>query len=163
VMGDTGVQENKNMSIKTVEMELAVANFMYKKGAEAVISKTNFLYYEADILSVTKSHYLTEVELKVSKSDFMADFKKSHKHDSKLTKYLYYSVPTDLVELAKEKLSEDVGILEVYRPPWNSKAVRCKTVRDAKIRSNKPLTDKQVINLYRLGCYKEWVFKAKQK
>jgi hypothetical protein len=151
------------MNIKTVEMELAVANFMYKKGAEAVISKTNFLYYEADILSVTKSHYLTEVELKVSKSDFLADFKKGHGHNSKLTKYLYYSVTSDLVELTKEKLDPNIGIIEVYRDHYRPNVVRCKVVRDAKIRSSKPLTDKQVMNLYRLGCYKEWGFKAKQK
>lgn len=151
------------MSIKTVEMELAVANFMYKKGAEAVISKTNFLRYEADILSVTKSHYLTEVELKVSKSDFMADFKKRHGHSSKLTKYLYYSVTTDLVELAKEKLKPSVGIIEVYRDPRYHTIIRCKVIREPEIRSNKPLTDKQIIDLYRLGCYKEWGFKAKNK
>lgn len=151
------------MSIKTVEMELAVANFMYKKGAEAVISKTKFLRYEADILSVTKSHYLTEVELKVSKSDFMADFKKRHNHGSKLTKYLYYAVPSELVELALDKLDSGVGVLEVFQPKWLKKGLRVNIRRVPHIRSNKPLTDKQIIDLYRLGCYKEWGFKGKIK
>lgn len=148
--------------MKTFEVELALSNFFYKKGAEAVISKTNFLGYEADILATTKSWYLTEVEIKISKSDFMADFKKYHKHDSKLTKYLYYAVPTSLIELAKEMLGVDVGILEVFQPPWLKKGLRVRVVRDAAIRVNKPLNEKQIINLYRLGCYKEWGFKQKQ-
>ena len=92
----------------------------------------------------------------------MADFKKRHKHGSKLTKYLYYAVPTNLVELAKEMLGTDVGILEVFQPPWLKKGLRVKVIRDAQIRVNKPLSEKQVINLYRLGCYKEWRFKQKQ-
>ena len=148
--------------MRTFEAELALSNFFYKKGAEAVVSKTNFLGYEADILVTTKSWYLTEVEIKISKSDFMADFKKYHKHDSKLTKHLYYAVPSSLVDMAKEKLEEVVGILEVFQPPYLKRGFRVKVVRDAAIRINKPLSEKQVINLYRLGCYKEWGFKQKQ-
>lgn len=148
--------------MKTFEAELALSNFFYKKGSEAVISKTNFLGYEADILATTKSWYLTEVEIKISKSDFMADFKKYHKHDSKLTKYLYYAVTSNLVELAKEMLDSNVGVLEIFQPPYLKRGLRVKVVRDAQIRVNKPLNEKQVINLYRLGCYKEWGFKQKQ-
>lgn len=148
--------------MKTFEVELALSNFFYKKGAEAVISKTNFLGYEADILATTKNWYLTEVEIKISKSDFMADFKKYHKHDSKLTKYLYYAVPTTLLKLADEMLDKNVGIMEVFKPKYLKRGLRVKIIRDAKIRSNRPLNESQVINLYRLGCYKEWGFKAKQ-
>lgn len=154
--------EARRVSVKTFEVELALSNFFYKRGAEAVISKTKFLGYEADILYTTKSWYLTEVEIKISKSDFMADFKKYHKHDSKLTKYLYYAVPSNLLKIAKDMLSPDVGILEVFQPPWLKKGLMVKVVRDAVIRVNKPLSEKQIINLYRLGCYKEWGFKQKQ-
>jgi hypothetical protein len=39
------------------------------------------LQWEADFLAVTKAGYLTEVEIKVSRSDFQAEFKsKAHKH-----------------------------------------------------------------------------------
>ncbi len=39
--------------------------------------------YEADFITITKSDYLIEVEIKISISDFRADFKKKHYHDAK--------------------------------------------------------------------------------
>ena len=38
--------------------------------------------YEADFITITKSGYLTEVEIKISISDFRADFEKQRYHDS---------------------------------------------------------------------------------
>lgn len=37
-------------------------------------------YYEADVLAVTAARIVTEIEVKISVSDFKADFKKKHKH-----------------------------------------------------------------------------------
>lgn len=37
-------------------------------------------YFEADVLAVTESRIVTEIEVKISLSDFKADFKKTHKH-----------------------------------------------------------------------------------
>lgn len=36
--------------------------------------------YESDVLAITKSLMITEIEVKISRSDFKADFKKTHKH-----------------------------------------------------------------------------------
>ena len=51
------------------------------------------LQYEADFVVVSKSGYLTEVEIKRSYSDFLADFKKKHSHDAEQVYYFYYCVP----------------------------------------------------------------------
>ena len=40
--------------------------------------------HEADLIWINENDYLTEIEIKVSYSDFLADFKKEEKH---LTKY----------------------------------------------------------------------------
>lgn len=45
--------------------------------------------HECDMLIVTKNHYLTEVEIKISLSDLKADFKKKHQHkDKNIKKFL---------------------------------------------------------------------------
>lgn len=51
------------------------------------------LDYEADFVVLSKSGYLTEVEIKRSFADFKADFKKAHKHDDERVYYFYYCVP----------------------------------------------------------------------
>lgn len=69
--------------------------------------------HECDILVLNKSGYATEYEIKVSKRDFKADFKKKHNHDSKFIKHLYYVVPYEMLEFAKEYLPEGSGLAYV--------------------------------------------------
>lgn len=57
------------------------------------------LWHECDMLVLTKSGYLTEIEIKRSWSDFLADFKKKHKHESEgIIKKFYYAVPYSIAE-----------------------------------------------------------------
>lgn len=52
------------------------------------------IQHECDMLVLTKAGYLTEIEIKRSWSDFLADFKKKHKHESEgIIKKFYYAVP----------------------------------------------------------------------
>lgn len=63
--------------------------------------------HECDMLVLSKSGYLTEIEIKRSWADFLADFKKEHKHDGRgLIKYIFYCVPEGLLEKVYEKLEE---------------------------------------------------------
>lgn len=61
------------------------------------------LIWEADILSINKSGYLTEFEVKVSRSDFKADAKKRKwswfemKIETQLPNYFYYACPVGLI------------------------------------------------------------------
>lgn len=65
------------------------------------------IQHECDMLVLSKSGYLTEIEIKRSWSDFLADFKKEHKHDGRgLIKYFFYCVPECLLEKVYEKLEE---------------------------------------------------------
>lgn len=65
------------------------------------------LQHECDMLVLSKSGYLTEIEIKRTWADFLADFKKEHKHDGRgLIKYLFYCVPEGLREKVYEKLEE---------------------------------------------------------
>lgn len=67
------------------------------------------LPYEADFVVVSKSGYLTEVEIKRSWEDFKADFKKKHNHDAEQVYYFYYCVPVSIIGKVKEFLMEKYG------------------------------------------------------
>lgn len=70
------------------------------------------LDYEADFVVLSKSGYLTEVEIKRSWEDFKADFKKLHRHDAEQVYYFYYCVPESIydkvIEFLKAKYGDNV-------------------------------------------------------
>ena len=65
------------------------------------------IWHECDMLVLSKSGYLTEIEIKRSWADFLADFKKSHTHEGRgIIKYFYYCVPECLLKQVYDKLDE---------------------------------------------------------
>ena len=68
------------LSITQVELGLA-KYFDLRKNIIVTNVSWGMLLHEADLLILSKSGYLTEVEIKRSWSDFLADFKKTHTHD----------------------------------------------------------------------------------
>lgn len=65
------------------------------------------LDYEADLLVMNKTGYVTEIEIKRSWSDFLADFKKDdHAHKSELIYQFWYCVPEGLYKDCVDKLKE---------------------------------------------------------
>lgn len=63
------------------------------------------IWHECDMLVCSKSGYLTEIEIKRSWSDFLADFKKKHSHESEgLIKFFYYCVPESIYEKVRDYL-----------------------------------------------------------
>ena len=65
------------------------------------------LDYEADLLIMNKTGYVTEIEIKRSWSDFLADFKKDdNAHKSELVYQFWYCVPDELYSKCIEKLKE---------------------------------------------------------
>ena len=65
------------------------------------------LDYEADLLIMNKTGYVTEIEIKRSWSDFLADFKKDeHAHKAEIIYQFWYCVPDEIYSKCKEKLKE---------------------------------------------------------
>lgn len=54
-----------------------------------------FLNHEADLISIDKNGYLTEVEIKRSLEDFKADFKKENYHDTDERVYRFGYFPKE--------------------------------------------------------------------
>ena len=109
-----------------------------------------------------KSDYLIEVEIKISISDFRADFKKKHYHDCSEVNALYYALPKELYEKHKEEVNEScdkvgAGIILISKrnfPNGHSYCYleTCAFAKKPKLRKAKPLTVYQKLKFARLGC-----------
>lgn len=94
------------------EIEVALArsdHFNYVKNIVAFnvngIGSNLLICHECDMLVLSKSGYLTEIEIKRSWSDFIADFSKKHSHENMgIIRYFYYCVPECIVDKVYEKL-----------------------------------------------------------
>lgn len=98
------------------EIEVALSKhpkFDFRKNIVAFningLSERLPIFHECDMLVCSKSGYLTEIEIKRSWSDFLADFKKKHSHESEgLIKYFYYCVPDTIYDRVKNYLFDNI-------------------------------------------------------
>lgn len=79
--------------------------------------------WESDMIAVNKNKYIAEYEIKVSRGDFRADFKKGNKHSiiadaynykfasEHIPNYFYYVTPPGLLD--KSELPAYAGLIEV--------------------------------------------------
>lgn len=96
---------NTNLSLYEIECAIVKHDlFNIRKNIVVCNVSWGLLPHEADMLIMSKSGYLTEIEIKRSLSDLKSDFKKKHDHSSELIKYFYYAVPVSLVGECKNLL-----------------------------------------------------------
>ena len=110
--------------------------------------------YEADFIYINKNRYLVEVEIKISISDFKADFKKGVFHNHRKIRALYYAIPRDLFKNHWEtilELTKSVGAGVVVVDE-----TCCEVYQKAKLRNVQPLDDYEVQSFMRIGCLK-WI------
>ncbi len=139
----------------TAEIEIAIAkHYGWRQNLIVPNVSWGLLYHEADILVMTKQGYLTEIEIKVSKSDLIADKSKRQQHQSKLVKSIYFAMPEKL-EIYTDHVLSRAGILIV------GKTGKIKLLRKAEInKESRILTDNEKYNLARLGTMRIWNLKS---
>lgn len=126
----------------------------------------NIVNHECDMLIVTKNHYLTEIEIKISLSDLKADFKKKHQHKDENIKNFYYAFPEEMKEKAIELIPEKAGILIAVKKHLNSgyeyRDIEC--YRKPKINKEaKPINDIVLSRIYRLGYLRYWNYRTSKE
>lgn len=146
------------------EIQIALRNSgIWNKRQDIFIPNLSWglLNYEADLVIITKSGYLTEVEIKRSWEDFKADFKKGHEHDDPRVYYFHYCVPESICGRVVEFLQEKYG---AGRP-----SVLCVS-EDGYIRhydggvahrGGRKLFLEEQLTAARLGCMRVWNLKEK--
>ena len=102
--------------MKTLDIEIAVMTYIgirqhlvVPNVSWGISSNTKFLH-ECDILSLSKSGYATEYEIKVSKHDLMKDREKWHGHNHEYIAQLFFVVPRALELIALKYIPERAGL-----------------------------------------------------
>jgi hypothetical protein len=118
----------------------------------------SLLSYEADLLCMTDSRYLIEVEIKISLSDLKRDAGKakwrSRCFNEKVSRF-YYAMPRSLWE--KVSAQEAVGMSGVIVCWHDSKGRLCaKVEREAKRSQARSLSNKEAFDLARVGSFRAW-------
>lgn len=114
------------------------------------------LFHECDMLVLSKSGYLTEIEIKRSFEDFKNDFKKKHQHDnSELIKYFYYAVPHSIAEKCVQYFIEhgeyEAGFYEYFDDGWVCN-VNVPIPQGKKKRKFRKLTTEEQFQIARFGA-----------
>ena len=150
--------------VTTPEMEVAIAKYFgIRKHIVVPNVSWGFFNHECDLFFIRTSGYGFEVEIKRSKSDMLADFKKKHGHKDRQNRIvqLYYAFPEELLSKVEDLVPEECGIITVSRSEWNNKAYASMR-RDAKRKKGaKQLTQKEQLKIARLGTLRIWTLKEK--
>lgn len=173
------------MNIKTIDIELAIMKaFDFRNNIiiPNVTDMTNVLAFETDMIVVRNTGYATGFEIKISKSDLKAEFKKRQHNDSDIFhlgksnfekyygkfKYFYFAVPDNLKEYALEIVPQKFGIYvyekKLYKKfgeEWESSHFY--EVRKANFLFNYKWSGKEMYELARLGAMRIYPLKTKIK
>jgi hypothetical protein len=154
--------EVKSKPISTAEIEIAVAK-MFNIRTHIIVPNISWGFHfghEMDLFVLTKSNLVKEVEIKISVSDFRADFKKWHQHKSKYVKEFYYAFPKELYDKVKDEVPEHAGIIICDR--YANGRIYARIVKNAKINSKcEKLSVDDQLKIERLGCMRIWSLKEK--
>lgn len=121
------------MSLSTNEIADIILKAQYDRGYNPMVTGFSGMgLHECDVLAIAKSGYLIEYEIKRSRSDFRADFKKEHKHRNLSERNsvifrrgrnkgkLWYKIPNRFYYvceeglLTKKDIPEYAGLMYVY-------------------------------------------------
>jgi hypothetical protein len=154
--------------ITTIEMEVAIAKYF---GVRIHIIVPNISWglqemHECDLFFIERNGYAFEVEIKRSKSDLIADFKKGHNHRDKQHRLqeLYYAIPENLYESCKDIIPQNAGILvcDKWIDDDGREIVSVYSRRPAKKRINaRKLTIQEQLKVAKLGTMRIWSLKEK--
>lgn len=149
------------------EIELAIVNStLFNKRTDIFVPNVSWglLNHEADLVIMTKSGYLTEIEIKRSWEDFKADFKKDHEHKDERVYKLYYCVPRSIKDKVAGYLTENeipfTGLLYfseenvIYEHNMGGYTRKWFT-------GGRKLFLEEQLTIARLGCMRVWNLKDK--
>lgn len=132
-----------------------------RKGHVAIIPNVSWswLNWEADLISITKAHYMHEYEIKISLSDFKADFHKRKHHyfrnnyGTRKPNYFWYVSPEKAVPIC---IPDYAGL--IIMEPLSKHAIghRLVTVKKAMKLHDKKISDNGINSMLRTLQFKYW-------
>jgi hypothetical protein len=117
----SSINKIKRSNLVSKDIEAGLVMNLYQKGHSPISTHATIQgLQECDVISISKSDFIYEYEVKISRSDFKADFKKP-KHNLitekkfmietfyKVPNYFYFVVPENLVTI--EEVPEYAGLM----------------------------------------------------
>lgn len=151
--------------MNTRHMEIRLANYFdFRQKIIVPNISWGLNIHECDLLIISKSGYATEVEIKISKQDLIADAKKRHHHQSDKIKFLYFALPEKL-ESFINYIPKQAGIIiveekEIWRIDGYRKGV--KILRKPQCNKTcRQLSDIEIAKVLRLGTMRIWTLKQR--
>lgn len=116
---------NHHNQNRVIHSELSIQNLLFERLTERqhqfIFPNVHMAFWEADLISVTRAGYVHEYEIKLSRSDYKADFNKLTKHlflQTVRTPYAESTIPVCFWYVAPEGIIDFVpsyaGLIEVY-------------------------------------------------
>ena len=140
--------------INSLQIEIALANY-FNPRRNVIVPNVWWgmgLNHECDLMVMTRSGYVYEIEIKTSKADLIRDLKKPHGHSDDRIRKLYFCVPEPLFEECRGLIPEPAGII-VYDGNF------CVKKREAKTNRVQPLNAEAREKLYQLAAMRVWTLK----
>jgi hypothetical protein len=100
----------------------------------------------------------------------VAEKRKKHDHSDNRIKEFYYAIPKEMLDNCLSLIPEHFGVISCQRNEYRYNngnkypdgSVYCHTIREAQTNKNsRKLTDKEIINIGRLGAMRIWSGKRK--
>lgn len=148
------------MKAKDIQWHLATrkSSPFYVRRMAAVVPNVSWglLYDEADLIVLSKTGYLTEVEIKISMADWKADLSKTKwkrtNYQDNLVKRFFYAAPAELaIRYAELQLPEFAGVISI-----SDRGLAIVIKEAGNIKGHKKLSLLQVHKLLRLASIKAW-------
>ncbi len=136
------------------EIEIRVAeHFDRRKNIIVPNVSWGLFSYELDMVVLYPTGWASEIEIKISKSDLLADKKKSHQHKNRFIRYLWFAIPEKISDCV-EHIPERAGIIVI--PTKGSITI----VREPQENPNaQKFSDAMRLTLARLGAIRVWNLK----
>ena len=163
------------------EIARALATRQWSFGKQIIVPNVNSFRWEMDLAILHPSGYLDEVEIKVSRADFLRDFKtKAHKHEcllrgvpklgwgKEIEGYLYdwdqitphivrrfwFAMPVELAEKCEPDVPAHCGLIAVTPRGTSIQIIR----KAENLKHGAKLTDAQTKKLLRCAYFKYWAW-----
>jgi len=156
--------------IKPIHSEWSIQCLLFEhlcaKQHTFIFPNVHLAYWEADLISVTKAGYINEYEIKLTRSDYTADFNKESKHKwlsmakelvrnkdvTGVPAYFWYVAPEGIIDTVPEY----AGQIEIRWLPetWFKDGV-CEIKRAPRLHSAK-ISLHQKEKVYRSAQWKLW-------
>lgn len=176
-------QEKDNIKLSEGKIADVIGTSLYDYKKNIMLPNSELPGWEADLLVITEDRYAKEIEIKVTKADFLSEFKiEGTTSANKIKKHLVFdnkgsgsfvsnfivAIPEELTQLALENLPPYAGILTIVQRKksniFNPQNYHTWWIRKPKRLTNaRKMTEREIQTLMRNCTRRLWDQRLKGK